>query len=176
MRESKYLTNCIFAQKRDADYKTLEELKKIFVPAKMSLAQRSGSDGNLAMHVKIDRETKRVSFTKDWISSGEGVASLYEAIPSALALYRLCTYDEVQVEAYGQEGYKCTWMTGLVHAPSGRLILFGEHKGAFSFWTHNSSEELKDKAFIKDLSSFLSYLIGDNFAHPYDGLVAGSVA
>jgi hypothetical protein len=53
--------------------------------------------------------------------------------------------------------------------------LFGEHKGAFSFWTENYQDDIKNKSFIKDLSEFLTYLVSDDFAHPYDSLVAGSV-
>lgn len=170
-----YLTNCEYIMERQANYDKLTELRAKFVAVKDNY-EMNGFSGNLAAHVSFNRKTKKAKFNKAWSTSDDSNAAMYQAIPSALALYRLCCFDEVKVEAQGQNGYKCTWSVALVHAPSGKLVVFGEHKGAFSFWTAAHGEEMKDKAFIKDLTDFLTYLVSDNFAHPYDGLVAGSVA
>lgn len=169
-----YLTNCEYIKERIADYDTRDTLRKMFVAAKD--AELSDCNGNLAAHITFNKKTKVAKFNKDWASSDDKYAAMYEAIPSALALYRLCAFDAVEVQAHGPEGYKCVWSTALIHAQSGRIVFFGEHKGAFSFWTRVPEVEIKDKAFIKDLLSLLTYLVSDTCAHPYDGLVAGSVA
>lgn len=167
-----YLTNAKYLMARDADYKTLNDLKSKF--SAIPFTEDWSGDGNLAQHVSFSPKGK-AKLNKDWLKK-EGDVYLFEAIPSALALYRLCAFDSVQVTAYGQDAYKVIWTTALCHTPSGRVVYFGEHKGAFSFWTTNYTEDIKDKAFTKDLLAFLTYLVSQRFAHPYDGLVAGSVA
>lgn len=173
-RLNTYYRNCEYILKRQADYDTRDLLRSKFVAAKDG--SLDGFCGNLAAHITINIKTGKAKLNKEWAGSDENNVALYKAIPSALVLYRLCAFDEVKVETFGPEGYKCVWQVGLVHVKSGRLVYFGEHKGAFSFWTQNSADEIKDKAFIKDLCQFITYLCSDKFAHPYDSLVAGSVA
>jgi hypothetical protein len=175
---SNYITTCEYALERDADYKEHAEVQKLFIACGDPNFEWNGFSGNLAMHFKMNRKTKKFKVTKDWSCSDETHASLYQAIPSALVLYRLCAFDEnVKVQALGQEGYKCVWQIAFIHVASRRLVVFGEHKGAFSFWTDGHGAELKeDKQLVKDLTRFLNYLCSDKYAHPYDGLVAGSVA
>lgn len=172
-----YLTNCVYVQKRAGDEERREELRKKFVAAQ-DIEMQSGICGNVAAHAVVSTKTKKVKFAKDWASANkEGSSvSLYQALPSALALYRLCCFDGVKVEAFGPDGYKCVWSTALVHVETGRRIWFGEHKGGFSFWMPEPSASELPEGLRKDLEAFLSYLVGDTFAHPYDGTVAGSVA
>lgn len=172
-----YLTNCVYVQKRDGDEQHRDELRQKFVAAQ-DIEMQSGICGNVAAHVKVSTKTKKASFSKDWTSVAEdgSSVSLYQAIPSALALYRLCCFDGIKVDAAGPDGYKCVWSTALVHADTGRRIWFGEHKGGFSFWLPEHSASELPEGFKKDLQEFLTYLVGDTFAHPYDGTVAGSVA
>ncbi|MFN3454040.1 MAG: hypothetical protein ACK41T_03705 [Pseudobdellovibrio sp.] len=168
-----YLTNANYIMDRQADYETLEKLREKFKPVKEDI--QSGN-GNLAGFYSVNRKTKKLKLNKSRSYNFETDAGLYAVISSSLALYRLCAYDGVTVHTYGQEAYKCVWSVGLVHEATGVVVHFGEHKGGFSFWTQYASVEDAPKDFIKDLTMFLEYLISDNFAHPYDGLVAGSVA
>jgi hypothetical protein len=170
-----YLTNCVYVQKRDGDEDQREELRKKFVAAQ-DIEMQNGICGNVAAHVKISVKTKKATFSKDWVSNNGTSVSLYQALPSALALYRLCCFDGIKVEAFGPDGYKCVWSTALVHADTGRRIWFGEHKGGFSFWMPEHSASDLPEGLKQDLLDFLTYLVGDTCAHPYDGTVAGSVA
>lgn len=169
-----YLTNCVYVQKRNGDEETRDKLRSVFAAA-VDIEMESGINGNVAAHVKISTTTKKAKMTSSW-SSEEGHVSLHQALPSALALYRLCCFDAVKINVEGPDGYKCVWSTALVHAPTGQRIWFGEHKGGFSFWMQEHDQKSVDKGLKKDLLKLLSYLVGDTCAHPYDGTVAGSVA
>ena len=173
-KKSTYVTNCQYIQDRNGDYQTLEMLQQKFKPSNEGL--RNGFNGNIAAHFKVNRKTKKVSMADQWTCSDDKFASLHQAIPSALALYRLCAFGENTIRAFGQDGYKCVWQYAVEHIESKTLIVFGEHKGAFSFWLQKSSKDELSKELIRDLEQFITYICSDKFAHPYDGLVAGSVA
>jgi len=172
--ESTYLTNCIYIQECDGDEAARDDLKQKFTSTTKDLSD--GFSASLAAHFTFSRTTKKARMSDDWDGPDKNSVALYQAIPSALALYRLCAFDAGTVRAYGPDGYKCVWSMSFIHAATGELVVFGEHKGAFSFWTRFSGKKDAPHALCEDLLALLTYLVSDNFAHPYDGLVAGGVA
>ena len=176
MKDYNYRTNCEISLPRQADYATRERLAEVFVPAKDFSGDMNGFNGNISAHVRFNKKTKKATVSKEWAVSDSKSITMYEIMPSALFLYRLCAFQPVDVIAEGHDGYKCVWSVPLVHTPTGTVIIFGEHKGAASFWMRESQLSRVDKGLLKDLKDFLTYLVSDTCAHPYDGLVAGSVA
>lgn len=169
-----YLVNCEYSREREADYDARDKVLSKFEGT--NVGDPSGTNGNLASCVAVSKKTGKVKLGDTFSARSDLTAPLYQAIPSALMLYRLCSTFEGKVESYGSEGYKCVWAFAVKHKETGEIIYFGEHKGATSFWTKYYSAKDLDSAFKKDLVELLNYLLSPNCAHPYDGLVAGSVA
>lgn len=59
---------------------------------------------------------------------------------------------------------------------TGEIVIFGEHKAGSSFWTKFVNIKDVPKEFLKDLKELIEYLVSDEVSHPYDGVVAGSIA
>jgi len=64
----------------------------------------------------------------------------------------------------------------LLHKSSGKGISFSEWKGAAGFWLPDTDSAKVNKELKADLIELMNYLISEKCAHPYDNLVAGSVA
>lgn len=173
MSESnKYLQSPPFTQERDADYKKQAKIQEKWEFYACNI--ESGFCGNVASDIKFSPKTKRASKSSRKHFDFDTI-SFYEAISSALLMYRLaCTFQGVM--RVNSEGYKCVWDFNIRHKETGEIISFGEHKGGSSFWTPYYSFDKVPKELQKDLLELLTYLVSDTCAHPYDGLVAGSVA
>lgn len=166
-----YLTNCMWVTDRLKDDKKLEKMKKKFVFS--SEEWEVDTNGNLNTFFQFN-ENRKIELKKDWTFNPD-YYGFYQAIPSALLLYRLgCVFDgEVH---FDREGYKAIWDFPLKHIKTGELVIFGEHKGGSSFWTRWVNVKDVPKEFLKDLKELIEYLVSDEVSHPYDGVVAGSVA
>jgi len=174
MTKSDYLTNCEYGSKRNADYDMAKTITDKWEFAKEDF----DGHGNLCSDVMFDPRTKKAKFKtkKEQNCSVDEMfkqVGFWRAIPAALLAYRLACTFEGAIKAYGQEGYKVTWDFPLKHKATGELIKFGEWKGGALFWTNG--DEVKG-AHKKDMLELLTYLVSDTCAHPYDGVVAGSVA
>jgi len=101
---------------------------------------------------------------------------MYEVIPSSLLLYRLLCLYKAEVITEGPDGYKCIWWITLKHKATGDKLTLGEWKGAAGIWTSYYSLKELPSSFKKDILSLLNLLVSETCPHPYDGLVAGSVA
>lgn len=169
-RKADYLTNCVWLLNRLKDDKKLEKMKKKFVFVKEN---RIDTNGNLAMFFQFTKDRK-VELQKDFATNFE-LYGFYQTIPSALLLYRLgCVFDgEVH---FDREGYKCIWEFPLKHIKTEEVVIFGEHKAGSSFWTRFVNVKDVPKEFLKDLKELIEYLVSDEVSHPYDGVVAGSIA
>ena len=102
--------------------------------------------------------------------------SVSETISSASLLYRLyCLFHELPVEIYGPRpyGYKFLWNAYVKHKASGKVFGFLDCKGEAVYQT--PCGELEDE-WVDDWIELLDILCSDHCPHPYDGLVAGSVA
>ena len=65
------------------------------------------------------------------------------------------------------------WTAYVKHKASGKIFGFSEHKGATTY--RMPTMELEDE-WVDDYIELLDLLCSDHCLHPYDGLVAGSVA
>jgi hypothetical protein len=109
----------------------------------------------------------------DW----ERFPLMSSVISSAMLLYRtLCLFGAPVRVVSKRNQYKCIWWISLRHKESGEILQLGEWKGAAGTWTkYHSSTELP-KTFRQDTLLLLNELCSPDCPHPYDGLVAGSVA
>lgn len=176
-----YLVNCDYIQERNANYEKRKVIEELFEPDPEQNFP-NGANGNVSFELNIDRNTLKSEFKKTGDLENLAVrlkksAQLYEAIPAALLLYRLiCTFGPVKLHCEGNEGYKMVWYYALKHKKTNTPIVFDEWKGSSGFHTSfhtftEMSEELQ-----KDICTLVDYLLSDECGHPYDGLVAGSVA
>ena len=98
----------------------------------------------------------------------------YEIISSANLLYRLCClFRKLPVDIEGPSGYKLVWTAYVKHKASGKVFGFSEWKGATTY--RMPTMKLEDE-WVDDWIELLDLLCSDHCPHPYDGLVAGSIA
>jgi hypothetical protein len=117
----------------------------------------------------------RPSYNKVFSFIGDNY-SMFEVIPSSLLLYKLLCLYKAKVHSEGPEGYKTVWSICLQHKKTKEILMFSEWKGAAGIWTRFYTQEELPQAYKEDLIELLNHLVSDNCLHPYDGLVAGSVA
>lgn len=171
-----YLVKPVYMQERKGDYSLLHKIKNF----KWVKGDLSGC-GNICEELKVNKRSHKPSFGRKrfmdpgYDKEGEKYVAFYQAIPSCLLLYRLGCLFKGKPNFEGPSGYKVTWSFSLKHK-SGWVLTFGEWKGGALFWLdENNSEELP-KDFKKDVLDLLEVLLHKNCPHPYDELVAGSVA
>lgn len=162
-----YLSNCLWAVKRLKSDERLEKMqsKFVFFPN----GSKEDTNGHLVSFFQFNKDRK---IELNYIT---GLYGFYQAIPSALLLYKLgCVFDgEVH---FDREGYKCIWEFPLRHKKTKEIVVFGEHKAGSTFWTKYVDVGSIPEEFLEDLKELLEYLVSDEVSHPYDGVVAGSVA
>lgn len=173
-----YLVNCEYLQERNANYERREAIEELFEPDPEQNFP-NGVNGNVSHELSIDPKTLKSEFQK-FVSIQdltERTHKIDRAIPAALLLYRLiCTFGPVNLHCEGNKGYKMVWYYALKHKKTNTPIVFDEWKGSSGFHTSfhtftEMSEELQ-----KDICTLVDYLLSNECGHPYDGLVAGSVA
>ena len=174
-----YLVKPVFIQERKGDYSLLEKIKNFKWIEDED--EGFGGCGNACSELKVHRKTHRPSFgrktvlDKGFHDDEKKYVAFYQAIPSCLLLYRLGCLFEGRPYFSGSDGYKVTWSFSLVHT-SGERITFGEWKGGALFWLLAGGPNDLSKDFKKDVLDLLGVLLHKNCPHPYDELVAGSVA
>ena len=171
-----YLVKPVLGRERDGDYSLLEKIKNF-----EWIDEEAEGCGNVCSELKVNIKTHRPSFgRKRFMDPGyeeeeKKYVGFYQAIPSCLLLYRLGCLFEGRPRFEGPEGYKVTWSFSLRHT-SGERITFGEWKGGALFWLYAGNSDGLPKDFKKDVLKLLGVLLHKNCPHPYDSLVAGSVA
>ena len=142
-----------------------------------------GFCSNFSSDLAFSKKTGKVlhSPNKPYYKRGEGFTALYDVMPSAMWLYRLACISKPCVSFDGPEGYKLVWSAAYRHKETGVEILFYEWKGGFTFGARLSDAKEWDtreinKEQVKAILKFLNVLVSPNLTHPYDGVVAGSVA
>ena len=164
-----YFCNPTYIQKRDGDYEKATKITSKWEPV-------SSKDHDLIGNVRptFSLETEKFTFSHEKFLPD--YIGMYHVISSALLLYRLICLYKAEVYTEGPEGYKCIWWITLKHKETGEVLMFGEWKGAAGIWTryHNSKE--LPASYKKDTLNLLNFLVSKTCPHPYDGLVAGSVA
>lgn len=173
---SGYLVNCMYEQDRDANYERRSQLRELFEPCGTRKPPQSIC-GNVGSELRCNPETRLWRFHVATLDTLEFSGCLYSVIPSALLLYRLlCTFGAVVLMCEGGDGYKCVWEYGVTHKATSEYVMFGEWKGGACLFTRFSSSKDMPQSLRDDLLSLLNYLVSDECGHPYDGVVAGSVA
>ena len=148
-----------------------------WTPISKAEARRLAPEGLIGnVRPNYDKAKGKFVFISDntnWIK----FPTISAVMSSALFLYRLlCLFEtEVQVEPINDR-YKCIWWITLKHKESGELLQFGEWKGAAGTWTRFHCLEDLPETFKRDYVLLLNELCSKDCPHPYDGLVAGSVA
>jgi hypothetical protein len=180
MSNRNYLVQPNYLSERIADYKTGEELQKAFTIIPQKKMKGIGLNGNIKMGMVVNRKSLKVLVKKvknaEIYRKDSPYVDFYEAISSALALYRtICIFKNPKIELQGANGYKCPWFIYLQHQ-SGEYFGLGEWKGAFGVWSTRSDVEDVPKPALDDLIKLLNLILSDKSPHPYDGCVAGSVA
>ena len=180
-----YLVNPDYSAQRKADYETGKYLNSVFKPITQKECfkiEKNGLNGNIHSNIIVNLGTKEAEIGKrveDVGSLIKGVNSipLYEAISSALALYRtICIIENPIVESEGANGYKVPYSIYLKHEPTGRVLSISEWKGAFGVWTPFLKESELPLRYKVDMLKLLNLILSDTSPHPYDGTTAGSVA
>ena len=171
-----YLVNADYNHRRNANYELRDKINELFEPVEIPLI---GMNGNVAAEFAVNKETLTGKFGRiPWGDpAAKEVEYLYRAIPSCLLLYRLiCTFGPTKLNCRGNEGYKMVWEYPLKHKETGEFVVFDEWKGGSTFHTRFYSTEDLPESYKNDLTTLINYLISNECAHPYDGVVAGSVA
>lgn len=173
--QKQYYTNADYSiDDRAKDDSITDSLRDEFVPSTFS------DDLYIPFDFCIDSNTnKLIDLSQYELTLEERMSSTYirvhKMIPSCLALYRLiCAYGE-ELKINPSNGYKSVWNTNLEHKETGVKIWVGDIKAGFSLSVYVPKNIPIEKA--KEVGiRFLSLLIDKNFTHPYDGVIAGSVA
>lgn len=174
-----YLVNCdLYGGDRDADYE-LVRAAEAFEP--ISTEEAGGGCGNVCSDFQVSRKTMKGKFSEwpdigQWKEHEKKWGRFYEAIPSALLMYRLACLFPGTITTEGQRGYKFVWQMALKHKATGEFVAFGEWKGGALFWTKWHKHTEMPLSYRGDLLALLDALLSRKCPHPYDGLVAGGVA
>lgn len=131
--------------------------------------------GNICMDIKFNPKTLKAKILKS--RKLVDLPSFWECISSSLLMYRLaCIFQDLDFELNGPNGYKVVWNTSLRHVETGEILSFGEWKGGVSIWSKFHGIGEAPESYQKDLLELLTFLVSNKVVHPYDGVVAGSVA
>lgn len=102
--------------------------------------------------------------------------SLGQRVNAPFLLARLCAaFNGLQIQVGGQEDYKTTWSTVLVHIDTGYVVTFYDWKGGASLGSNVYGKDIPAE-FLKDVRALVEALCDDRFPHPYDGCVVGEEA
>lgn len=160
---------------RMADYGKGRKLQKKFTS--ITPPDDFSCCGNVTRDLYVHKETLRATFDKNITWQHPDYYNHYEVISAALLLYRLiCLFPNPVVICEGANGYKVPWAIYLEHKKTGHIICLSEWKGSFSLRTtfydsNDMPEDLKE-----DLLMLLDLIFSNNSPHPYDDVVAGSMA
>jgi hypothetical protein len=172
---TEYLVQPEYLAERKANYTKGESINKKWKA--ISSKDVEATCGNIGSQIHVSVKTKKISFSKEYHTPKEGFVSLFTAISSALAMYRVvCLINNPIVECEGAAGYKMPWNISLKHEETGHILMFGEWKGGFGIWTSFYKVEELPASYKKDLTEILNLLFSDASPHPYDNVTAGSVA
>lgn len=154
--------------KRMGDYDALEEIRNKWIIGGESQA----GCGNVSAECAFDLLKGKIVWG-GW--NNPGAFYISNIIDSPLLLYRLiCVFNEPPETE--KDPYKTVWWYHIKHKPSGKVLAFGEWKGAARFWLPETNHTKLKPEFKKDLEDLLLFLVSDQIPHPYDGCTAGQIA
>jgi len=191
MDSNNFLVQPLFVVERQANYKAGEKLRKAFTSVtekdekiQKMLTEQGGYCGNVNSYISVNLKTRKISFDRMVSFLDEGFekyekkhCSLYEAISPSLALYRtICLFDNPHIDCEGNAGYKVPWTMLLLHNKTNIIVAQREWKGAFGIGLPQFKASDMPQSLKRDVKLLLETILSDKSPHPYDGLVAGSVA
>lgn len=167
-----YIIQPEYIQDRNGDgiYAKAAKITAKWVPSQ----ENEGGNGNV--RPTFNEKTGEFLFSTLHSEFKNGYCGMYKVMSSAMLLYRLLCLFQAKVTSEGPDGYKCIWWITLRHKRTDETVTFGEWKGAAGIWTKHLSINELSETYKADLLELLNLLYSKTCPHPYDGLVAGSVA
>ena len=165
-----FAVNCDYTQERTGNY---DYRDKILEHWEFTHTRVNGC-GNCHSDFYYDTQESTFIFSGKGHYADERYISMYQIMSPALLLYRLIATFFGAPEC--SDGYKQIWHYNLKHKESGKIISFSEWKGAIGFWLPETDYKKLTPIFRNDLIELMNYIVSNECAHPYDNLVAGSVA
>jgi hypothetical protein len=131
-------------------------------------------NGNLLIHLQYSLSKKAF----EWVEHPTldlNAPFTVEVISASLLLYRLmCVFYEPPLVP--KRAYKTLWEYPLLHVATGHVLGLMDYKAGISMVTaFDDLSEMPDD-FAKDALELLNFLVSEQVAHPYDGVLAGSIA
>ena len=169
--DREFSVNPQYVQERTGNYELRDKIASKWDNSKY----RTDGNGNVHHNFCFDISKQTFCFSENGYTYNDGnYMYMHRIISPALLLYRLiATFFASPV---CEDGYKLIWEYNLIHKKSGVQISFSEWKGAVGFWLAETDYRKLSADLQSDLIDLMNYLISNECAHPYDGLVAGSVA
>jgi hypothetical protein len=189
-----YLVNAPYIMGRKANYRAGAKIRKAFSsvnskdkPVEQLLETQGWYNGNVDSQMTINNKTRKLSFgdapsflsvpPEEYQKFERENTRLWKALPASLALYRtICMFNNPVVECEGNNGYKVPWTMHLLHTESNTVIAMREWKGGFGIGLPHYEHTKMPLSLKRDLTLLVETLVSDRSPHPYDGVVAGSVA
>jgi len=169
-KKYQFAVNPEYTQERTGNYERRDSITAKWNNHK----NRLEGNGNVNHQCFFDTKKQTFIFSDESIWDDKNFIPMYKIMSPALLLYRLiATFFGTPT---CEDGYKSIWAYNLTHKATGKGISFSEWKGAIGFWLPDYKQEQLTPEFKADLIELLNYLVSDECAHPYDNLVAGSVA
>lgn len=167
-----FAVNPDYTQDRTGNYERRDKLndKWEFFKGEMP----SGYSGNVHSQFYFDTQKQEFLFSDERLYNDDNFIPMYRLMSPALFLYRLLATFFGSVHC--ADNYKSIWEYNIIHKHTGKVLSFSEHKGAIGFWLPEYSYTQLHHQFKNDLIELMAYLASNECAHPYDNLVAGSVA
>ncbi|KAG5178059.1 hypothetical protein JKP88DRAFT_248354 [Tribonema minus] len=126
----------------------------------------------MPLDIYWNKKTGKAEIT-EWIDRSDDHVIHGFVLSSALMLYRLqCISGTACVHIQG-EGYKCVWEVYMLHKATNRVMWFHDYKGTFYCRFQRGP---KPEQYQADGLELINLLFAPNCPHPYDGIIAGTVA
>lgn len=167
--DRQFSVNPDYTQERTGNY----ELRNKIADKWENYPKRVDGCGNVCSYFHFDVKNQSFMFAKNFLSN-ENYIPMYRMISPALLLYRLIAtfFGSPKCE----DNYKSIWEYNLLHKATGKSVSFSEWKGAIGFWLPDTNVEKVNKQLKADIIELMNYLVSNECTHPYDNLVAGSIA
>ena len=168
--EGQFCVNPDYVADRTGNYELRDKIAEKWA----NLDSFIDGNGNCNHQCYFDTEKQTFVFSSNPMYNDDRYIATYRLISPALLLYRLIATFFAAPKC--EDNYKMIWHYNLTHKETGKQISFSEWKGAAGFWVSDYEHTKLPTQFKADLIELMNYLVGNECAHPYDNLVAGSVA
>lgn len=169
--KGKFAVNPNYTADRTGNYERRDKIKETW---EFTAKGENGTSGNVNGQLYFDTTNQAFILSDEGLYNDDNFIPMYRLMSPALLLYRLiATFFGTPV---CEDNYKSIWEYNIVNKRTGKKLTFSEHKGAIGIWLPEYSYTQLHFQFKADLIELMAYLTSNECAHPYDNLVAGSVA